>query len=272
MKGATSLPRERRQVYPDLKDKRVIVTAGGSGIGRAVAEAFADAGARVHVCDTDAAALESLAAARPDIVGTEADVGDPDQVDRLFDASLDRMGGLDVLVNNAGIAGPTGPVEDCSVADWRRTLAIDLDGQFFCLRRAMPVMKQARAGAIVNISSTAGLYGYPLRSPYAAAKWAVIGLTKSVAAEAGPFGITVNAICPGSVEGPRMARVIAAEARAKEATEQAIRDSYTRHASLRCFVAAEDIANGVLFLCSTAGARISGHVLTIDGNTETLSG
>jgi len=259
-------------VYPDLSGKRTIVTAGGSGIGRAIAEALASAGANVHVCDADAAALGDLAAARPEIGGSLADVGDPDQVDRLFDEVLGRMGGLDILVNNAGIAGPTGPVEDCAVAEWRRTLAIDLDGQFFCLRRAIPVMKQARAGAVVNISSTAGLYGYPLRSPYAAAKWAVIGLTKSVASEAGPFGITVNAICPGSVEGPRMTRVIAAEARAKGMTEQAIRDSYTRHASLRCFVTAEDIANGVLFLCSRAGARISGHVLTIDGNTETLTG
>jgi NAD(P)-dependent dehydrogenase (short-subunit alcohol dehydrogenase family) len=259
-------------VYPDLADKRVLVTAGAAGLGRAIAEAFADAGARVHVCDADAAALDSLAEARPEIRGIEADVGDPAQVDRLFDEALDRLGGLDVLVNNAGIAGPTGPLESCSVADWRRTLAIDLDGQFFCLRRALPAMKQAGAGAIVNISSTAGLYGYPLRSPYAAAKWAVIGLTKSVAAEAGPFGVTVNAVCPGSVDGPRMARVIAAEARAKGTSEQAIRDEYTRQSSLRCFVTASDIANGVLFLCSAAGARISGHVLTIDGNTETLTG
>jgi len=259
-------------VYPDLNQKRVIVTAGGSGIGRAIAEAFVAQGARVHVCDVEAGALESVAAARPEIGATLADVSDPAQVDRLFDDALAAMGGLDVLVNNAGIAGPTGPVEDCSVEDWRRTLAIDLDGQFFCLRRALPEMKRAGAGAIVNISSTAGLYGYPLRSPYAAAKWAVIGLTKSVAAEAGPHGITVNAVCPGAVDGPRMARVIAAEARSKGTTEQAIRDSYTRQASLRRFVTAEDIANGVLFLCSAAGARISGHVLTIDGNTETLSG
>jgi NAD(P)-dependent dehydrogenase (short-subunit alcohol dehydrogenase family) len=272
MKGAIWFVAERRQVYPDLQDKRVIVTAGGSGIGRAIAEALDDAGARVCVCDAEPDALEAIADARPGIVGIVADVSDPEQVDHLFDEALDRMGGLDILVNNAGIAGPTGPVEHCAVAEWRRTLAIDLDGQFFCLRRAVPVMKQARAGAIVNISSTAGLYGYPLRSPYAAAKWAVIGLTKSVAAEVGPYGITVNAICPGSVEGPRMARVIAAEAKSKGTTEQAIRDSYTRHASLRCFVTAEDIANGVLFLCSRAGARISGHVLTIDGNTETLSG
>jgi NAD(P)-dependent dehydrogenase (short-subunit alcohol dehydrogenase family) len=259
-------------MYPDLKDKRVLVTAGAAGLGRAIAEAFADAGARVYVCDADAAALGSLAEARPEIRGIEADVGDPAQVDRLFDEALDRLGGLDVLVNNAGIAGPTGPLESCSVADWRRTLAIDLDGQFFCLRRALPAMKQAGAGAIVNISSTAGLMGYPLRTPYASAKWAVIGLTKSLAIELGPYGIRVNAICPGSVAGARMARVIRSEAAVRGISEEEVRQAYVSTTSMGSFIRPEDIAATVLFLCSDLGASISGQAIAVDGNTETLSG
>ena len=255
-----------------LENKRVVVTAGAAGIGRAIAEGFYRAGARVHVCDVDATGLNDLAEARPEIGRSRADVADPDQVARLFEEARAGLGGLDVLINNAGIAGPTGPTEDCGIEDWRRTLGVNLDGAFHCLRHAIPVMKQARAGSIVNIASTAGLFGYPLRAPYVASKWGLVGLTKTLAIELGPWGIRANAVCPGSIEGPRMDRVIAAEAAARGLSEAEVRGAYLRQTSLRCFIDAADIAQMVLFLCSNAGAKITGQAMTVDGNTESLAG
>lgn len=254
-----------------LVDKRVLITAGGAGIGRAIAGAFLAAGARVHVCDIDAEALADARDQWPELGTTRADVADPEQVDRLFDDALARLGGLDFMINNAGIAGPTAAVEDCDLEGWRRTLAVNLDGTFYCARRAVPALKAAGGGAIVNMSSSAGLFGYALRSPYVAAKWAIIGFTKTLAMELGPFGIRANAICPGPVTGPRMDRVIAAQAAARGVPEEQIRDNYTRNVSLRTFIDAEDIANAALFLCSPAGAKISGQAFPVDGHTESLS-
>ena len=255
-----------------IENKRVVVTAGAAGIGRAIAEAFHQAGARVHVCDVDSGNLATLAGEIPEIGRSQTDVSDPDQVARLFEDARAGLGGLDVLVNNAGIAGPTGVTEDCDIEDWRHTLAVNLDGAFHCLRHAIPAIKEAGAGSIVNISSTAGLYGYPLRAPYVASKWALVGLTKTLAIELGPHGIRANAVCPGSIDGPRMDRVIAAEAAARGASDAAVRESYLRQTSLRCFIDAADIAAMVLFLCSDAGAKITGQTLTVDGNTESLTG
>jgi NAD(P)-dependent dehydrogenase (short-subunit alcohol dehydrogenase family) len=255
----------------DLSNARVLITAAGSGIGFAIATAFHQVGARVHICDVDPEALEAASAALPGIGATLADVATPGDVDRLFGEALTALGGLDVLVNNAGIAGPTALLEDIDPVDWRRTLAVNLDSQFYCLRRAIPALKAAGGGSVVNLSSTAGLFGYPRRTPYVAAKWAVIGLTKSLAMELGPDGIRVNAICPGSVDGPRMDRVIAAQADALGVPDQEVRDTYTRNASLRTFIKAEDIANMALFLCGPGGAKISGQALAVDGHTESLS-
>ncbi|WP_343068642.1 SDR family oxidoreductase [Kaustia mangrovi] len=183
------------------RPQRVMITAAASGIGREIALAFQRDGARVHICDTDDEALEQIREDCPDIEGTYADVTDEADIDRWFDDALDAMDGLDVLVNNAGIAGPTGPIDDMTLDDWRGCIDVNLVSQFLTVRRAAPVMKDQGSGVIVNMSSNAGLYGYPLRTPYASAKWGVIGLTKSLAAELGPFGIRVNAICPGAVEG-----------------------------------------------------------------------
>jgi NAD(P)-dependent dehydrogenase (short-subunit alcohol dehydrogenase family) len=258
-------------MYESLVDKRVVVTAAADGIGRAMAEAFLAAGAQVHVCDLEAAPLDAFREAAPALGTTVADVTAPEQVARLFAEAEERFGGLDVLVNNAGIAGPAGPVEDCSLGDWRRTLAVGLDGAFHCLRHAVPLLKAAGAGSIINISSTAGLMGYPLRAPYTAAKWALVGLSKSLAVELGPFGIRVNAICPGSVDGPRMERVIAAEAEARGHAVEDIRERYLTNVSLRTFIEARDIAEMALFLASDAGAKISGQALAVDGHTESLA-
>ena len=254
-----------------LNNKRVIITAGAAGLGRAIAEAFVAAGARVHVCDVDGDALDEVRTAVPDVGTTLADVADPAQVDRLFDDAQAHLGGLDVLINNAGIAGPTGPVETLTPEDFRRTLEINVDGQFLCARRAVPIMKQASAGSIVNISSTAGLFGFPLRSPYAASKWAVIGFTKTLAVELGAFGIRVNAICPGPIEGPRIDRVIAAKAEARGVSFDQVHDEFARQSSMRTFMRAGEVADSVLFLCSDAAGKVSGQVLAVDGHTESLS-
>ena len=247
--------------------RRVLVTAAASGIGRNVAEAFVEAGDCVHVCDIDEAELEKLEG-----VGTTvADVAGPDDVDRLFTEAAETLGGLDVLVNNAGISGPTAPVEAIEPGDWRRTIDINLNGQFYCVRRAVPLLKAAGGGSIVNISSTAGLFGYPLRSPYAASKWGVVGLTKTLAMELGTFGIRVNAICPGSVAGERIERVIRDEAVSRSVSPDDVRTSFQRQVSMRTFVDAADITGMILFLCSNQGARISGQALAIDGHTESLA-
>jgi len=190
----------------------------------------------------------------------------------MFEAIERTLGGLDILVNNAGTAGPTGRVETLDPADWRRCVAVNLDGAFLCVRRAVPLLKAAGGGTVINISSTAGLMGYPLRTPYAAAKWAVIGLTKSLAIELGPCGIRVNALCPGAVEGARMARAIRAEAAVRGVNEEEVRQTYIRTTSLRCFVAPDDVAAMVLFLCSDLGANVSGQAIAVDGHTESLSG
>ena len=249
---------------------RVMVTAAGSGIGRAIARAFADAGATVHICDVDDALLQLATSDYPEIAAECLDVTDEVAVDRWFDDVLDDLDGLDVLVNNAGIAGPTAAVEDMDYDGWQRCMAVCLDSQFLACRRAVPVMKDQGAGSIINISSTAGLYGLPYRTPYAAAKWGVIGFTKSLAAEVGRWNIRVNAICPGAVEGPRMERVIAAEALASGRDPEAVRADYVEGVSLKRFVKPEEIAAMALFLASPAAGMVSGQAITVDGHTETF--
>jgi NAD(P)-dependent dehydrogenase (short-subunit alcohol dehydrogenase family) len=247
---------------------RVIVTAGAAGIGRVVAEAFAAEGARVHACDVDNEAVAS-AAGRPGIVASLADVIDEAAIESWLERALADLGGVDVLVNNAGIAGPVGPVETLTLADWRKCLAVNVDAQMLACRRVVPAMKAERSGCIINLSSTSGLYGVPNRTAYAAAKWAVVGFTKSLAIEVGPWNIRVNAICPGAVEGARMDRVIAAEAQASGRSEEAVRRDYTQGVSLRRFVRPEEIAQMCLFLASPAAAMVSGQAIAVDGNTET---
>ncbi len=251
--------------------QRVLITAGASGIGECLARTFGREGSRVHICDTNAQALEQmLVANRGTITGTIADVSDPEAVDRLFDDVRSELGGLDVLINNAGIEGPIGPVEDVSPEAWRRTIAVNLDGQFLCARNAVPLLKSASGGSIINMSSTAGLGGCANRAPYVASKWAVIGLTKTLAMELGIFGIRVNAICPGSVEGERIRRVIEANAKALGRSEEEVRESYVEANSMRTLIQPDEIANLVRFLCAETNTHITGQALSIDGHTETL--
>jgi len=247
---------------------RVLVTAGAAGIGRAIAQTFVEHGARVHICDVDIAALAAAKASLPSVTQTVADVASLADVDRLFADVARALGGLDVLVNNAGIAGPTGKVEDLKPEDWDRCIAVDLNGMFYCTRRAMPLIKQAGGGSIINLSSVAGRLGFPLRTPYAAAKWAVVGFTKSLAIEAGPDKVRVNCIQPGNVEGERIDRVIDAKARAFGIRAEEMKDRLLDAVSLRTFVSPQDIANMALFLATGAGRNITGQALSVCGDVQ----
>ena len=249
-----------------------VVTAGAGGLGRCIAELFLASGYRVHVCDVSQNAIDRFLESNPKATATLADVGDCRQVDLVFQAVRDRYDRLDVLVNNAGIAGPTAVVEDIQPEEWDRTVAVDLSGAFYCTRLAVPLLKASGdGGSIVNISSNAAFFGFPLRSPYTASKWALIGLTKTWAMELGSFGIRVNAICPGSVQGPRIDGVIEREADARGLSPEAVRDTYLKQSSMRVFVEAKDVAQMALHLCSSQGASISGQAIGIDGHTENLS-
>ena len=250
--------------------QRVLITAAASGLGLAMADAFMAAGARVFICDVNAAALQATLASRPSLAGRVCDVSDEAQVADFFAAGTAHLGGLDILVSNAGVAGPTANVEDISLADWRHCMAVNLDSAFLCARLAAPLLRAQGSGSIINMSSTAGLFGFPRRAPYASAKWAIRGLTRTLAQELGPAGVRVNCICPGSVSGDRMDRVIAAEALKTGRSEAEVRLEAVQAASLKTFISPEDIAALALFITSSAGARISGQELTVDGHTETL--
>ncbi|WP_380253005.1 SDR family oxidoreductase [Kiloniella antarctica] len=257
-----------------MKNYRVLVTAGAAGIGRATAEAFLAKGARVHICDIDQTALDGFlpVASKQGLLSKSLlDVTDEVGITTLFEQLTKEFGRLDVLVNNAGISGPAGALETLNYAEWQKCISVNVDSQFLFSRAAIPMMKTQKSGSIINLSSTAGMFGFPLRTPYAAAKWAVIGLTKSMAMELGPYGIRVNAVAPGSVSGPRMDRVISATAQAQGLSGDEVRSQFEHQVSMRTFVSPEDIANIIVFACSPSGNKISGQVLAVDGHTEGLS-
>lgn len=243
---------------------RVLITAGASGVGRALAEGFAQAGAEIWVADVDEDALARCPSGWQRSV---TDVSDEASVRALFEDLNAGWGSLDVLCANAGIAGPTAPVEDVQLADWHSCLAVNLDGAFLCAKYAAPFMKRQGAGAIILTSSTAGQYGYPNRAPYAAAKWAVIGLMKTLAMELGPYGVRANAICPGAVEGERMEGVLEREAAAKGMTRDAVYAGYASGTAMGRFVEARDVAAMAVFLGSDAARLVSGQVIAVDGFT-----
>lgn len=243
----------------------VLITAGGSGIGRAVAEAFAATGARVWITDISQSALDSCPTEwQRDCL----DAADPVAVSELFQRVQKTWGGLDTLCPNAGTPGTTALVEDQDFAAFQRCLAVNLGGALLAAQGALPMMKAAGSGSIIFTGSTAGQFGSPYRAPYVAAKWAINGLMKTVAMEAGPYGIRANVIAPGCVEGPRIDGVIEREAVVKGTTADIIRKAYEAGTSLQVFARPQDVAAMAVFLASDAGARISGQTLTIDGHTE----
>ncbi len=245
--------------------QRVLITAGASGIGLATAKAFSQTGANVWVADIDEKALADL----PDsITGSKVDASDEYAMSELFDQIKKDWGGLDTVCANAGIAGPTAAVEDVELADWRKCVSVNLEGAFLAAKYSAPLLKAQKSGSIVLTSSTAGIYGYPNRSPYAAAKWGIIGLMKTLAMELGPYGIRANAICPGAVEGPRMEGVLEREAAIKGMTRDQVYEGYAAGTSMRSFVTADDVANMAVFLSSNEARLVSGQVISVDGHTE----
>jgi len=249
------------------KGRRVLVTAGAAGIGRAIAMTFHEHGARVQVCDVDDKALASLSR---EIHSVKADVASLADVERLFEEVKKNLGGLDVLVNNAGISGPTGKVEDIRPEDWDRCIAVDISGMFYVTRKAMPMIKAAGGGSIINLSSIAGRFGFALRSPYSAAKWAVVGFTQSLAVEAGPDKVRVNCIQPGVVEGERVDRIIGAKAERLGVSFDSIKDQMLAGVAMHTTVTAQDIANTALFLATDAGKHISGQSISVCGGARYL--
>jgi NAD(P)-dependent dehydrogenase (short-subunit alcohol dehydrogenase family) len=258
----------RRGDASSVQGLRALVTAGAGGAGRVIAQSFADRGARVLVCDIDPHAVAVLQSERPEICAFAGDVSTETTVADLFDMAESRFGGVDVLVNNVGIAGPTAPVERISTAEWNATLAANLTSHFLCVRRAVPGMKARGDGLIVNISSGSARVGLPLRLPYVVSKGAVLSMTLNLARELGPHGIRVNAILPGAIRGARIGRVIREKAQALGVSPEDYERSLLRFISLRTMVDPEDIAAMILFLASAAGRRITGQAIGVDGNIE----
>ncbi len=251
-----------------LELQRVLITGAASGIGRTIAEAFHSLGARVEICDIDEAALAAFQSQVPTIGTSLVDLSDAAATGNWVDLAVDRLGGVDVLINNAGIKGPTAFAEDISHDEWRTCIAVTLDAQFVCAQRVIPHLKAQASGSIINISSTAGLYGFGMRTPYAAAKWAVVGLTKSLAIELGPYGVRCNCVCPGSVAGQRIARVINADAESRGSTYDAVAAEYVGGQSIKRFVEPSEVADLCVFLASPATKMISGQAIAVDGHTE----
>lgn len=255
----------QERLYPP-KGLRVLVTAGASGIGASIASAFAETGAEIHICDIDDAALAAFQKCFPSWQATHADVADTTQVAALFETQRSIFGGLDVLVNCAGIAGPTAGVEKITEEEWTRSIDVNLNGQYRCLHHGVPMLRESKNANIICISSIAGRLGIPWRTPYVATKWAIVGITKSLAAELGPDNIRVNAVLPGIVEGARMDGVISARAKMEGIDEKEMREEYLKSISLGRMVTADDVALMCLFLCSPGGRNVTGQAISVDGN------
>jgi len=252
-----------------LDGQKVVVTAGGSGIGLGIARCCLAAGADVVVCDIAEPAVADVVEANPGLRGMVADVGDPASVEAFFGKVLADCGGsIDLLVNNAGIAGPIKPVEDVTPEEWDQTIRIDLSGMFYCARQVIPGMKERRRGSIINISSCSARVGMTNRSPYITAKVGVHGLTLSLARELGPHGIRCNAILPGGTRGDRLEMLIQSEMEESGRSHQEVTDELVEFVSLRTLVDPEDMGNMVVFLASDAGRRVTGQLIGVDGNTE----
>jgi NAD(P)-dependent dehydrogenase (short-subunit alcohol dehydrogenase family) len=255
----------------DVRDLRVLVTAGASGIGRAIAGAFARCGSRVHITDLADTSISQALSDLPGLTATRGDASVAGDADRVVADIAANLGGLDVLINNVGIAGPTGGIETYADADVDRTIDVNLKSHFYFLNRCVPLLKAStRAPSIVAMSSVAGRLGYAYRTPYAATKWAIVGLVKSLAVELGPEGIRANAILPGVVAGPRMDGVITDRAGVLGVSFEQMREDYLGRISLRRMVEAEDVANLALFLSSGLARNITGQAISVDGNVEYL--
>jgi len=247
---------------------RVVVTAGGQGIGRAIAERFLGAGATVAICDIDQALLDEAQAVLPGLLADCADIGDPAQVEHFFAGVYRRLGSIDVLVNNAGIGGGHAALEDIAYADWDRTVSVNLNGMFYCIKQVTPRMKRDRSGCIVNISTASVRTGLPLRTPYVASKAGVMGLTHNVARELGAFNIRCNSILPGLIDNARGRALVQRAADDSGRDFATVETEVLRYISLRSWIDPTEIGDAAIFLASRAGRHITGQSLGVCGNVE----
>ena len=256
-----------------LKNKKFIISAAGDGIGFAISKLIVDNGGKVYLTDIDQKKINKISRNnkyKNKIFANQLDANNHNQVKQYF-TSLSHLKKIDGLINNVGIAGPTKYIEKITREEWKNTIETNLNSHFFFTKFAIPLLKKNKSGSIINLSSTAGLFGFPQRTPYAASKWAIIGLTKSLAMELGKFKIRVNAICPGSVEGDRMKRVISAKAKLLKVNSSKIQKEFESMTSIKSFVSKEDIASMAVYLLSDNSINISGQAIAVDGNTERMN-
>tara|TARA_Y100000996_G_scaffold80163_1_gene54695 strand:+ start:467 stop:1252 length:786 start_codon:yes stop_codon:yes gene_type:complete len=254
----------------NLKNKKIIISAGASGIGWSTAKLLLSRGATVYICDIDKKFINKTKKHplnNKKLFSYECDASNENQVSIFFKQISKKTKKIDALINNVGIAGPTGTIEKLKSKDWEQTLKINVISHFYFSRLAIPMLKKNKSGTIINFSSSAGIFGFPLRSPYAASKWAVVGITKTMAMELGKFNIRVNAICPGTIKGDRMRRVIRDKAKFLKVSKKSVEKEFVSMTSLNNWIYEEDIGKMSCFLVSEDAERISGQIIAVDGNT-----
>ena len=254
-----------------LKNKKIIISAGASGIGLATAKICLSRGAFVYICDLDLKALNKIkkhSLNNKRLFSYNCDASNEEEVSNFFNQIKKKTNNIDALINNVGVAGPTGSLEKLNSEDWENTLHTDVNSHFYFTKKAIPLIKKSKNGSIINISSTAGILGFPLRSPYAASKWAIIGITKTLAMELGKFNIRVNAVCPGTIKGNRMKRVIRDKAKFTKISRKSIEKDFISMSSMKQWILEDDVGKMCAFLISDDSSKVSGQVISVDGNTE----
>ncbi len=255
----------------NLKNKKIIISAGASDIGWATAKICLSRGAFVYICDLDLKSLNKIrkhSLNNKRLFSYNCDASNEEEVSNFFNQIKKKTNKIDALINNVGVAGPTGSLEKLNSEDWENTLHTDVNSHFYFTKRAIPLIKKSKNGSIINISSTAGILGFPLRSPYAASKWAIIGITKTLAMELGKFNIRVNAVCPGTIKGDRMKRVIRDKAKFTKISRKSIEKDFISMSSMKQWILEDDIGKMCAFLISDDSSKVSGQVISVDGNTE----
>ncbi len=254
-----------------LKNKKIIISAGASGIGWATAKICLSRGALVYMCDLNIKLLNKIkkhSLNNKRLFSYKCDASNENEVSNFFKQIKKKTNKIDALINNVGVAGPTGSLEKLNSKDWENTLHTDINSHFYFTKRAIPLIKKSKNGSIINISSTAGILGFPLRSPYAASKWAIIGITKTLAMELGKFNIRVNAVCPGTIKGERMKRVIRDKAKFTKISKKTIEKDFISMTSMKQWILEDDIGKMCSFLISDDSSKVSGQVISVDGHTE----
>ena len=256
-----------------LKNKKIVISAGASGIGWAITKICILRGAQVFLCDVDEKLIKKINKNnkyKNKIFAYECDASNETDVINFFTKVLKKTKKIDALINNVGIAGPTGTLEKLDSEEWERTIQVNVVSHFYFTKQAIPMIKKNKSGSVINLSSGAGIMGFPLRSPYAASKWAIVGLTKTLAMELGKFKIRVNAICPGTIKGDRMKRIVRDKAKFLKTSQRMIEKEFISMASMNSWIYEEDIGKMCAFLISSDAERISGQIIGVDGNATRL--